>query len=146
MGRLWECGNKLRDPGLASKFIWWVHFTAEQKAEKAYAESLRVNDTLEGQLRYANYELNQLKIVKAAQDDELKGMHQKVELLSSTVNVTREQLTEAISRKRELAELSELYKDTKEELDEAEKRMEVLKTELAESRGGKRESGEKAVA
>ena len=136
MNRLRECGNKLREPGLASKFILWSEVALELRREKEYANSLKANAGLEGQLRYANYQLNQLNIVKAAQDDELKGLQQKASALGNSVKDTREQLAAAVAYKRELAELKELYKDTKEDLDEAEKRIDIVKAELAEQREG----------
>lgn len=129
MGRLRDCGHKLRDPGFASTFIFWAQYASDRKREAEYRESLKRNQSLEGQLRFANYELGQMSLLKASQEDEMNGLRTRVTTLSSSMKEARESLAAATATKRELAELKEVYNETKDELEEAERRVSLAEAE-----------------
>ena len=117
----------------------WVHDHGEVKREAAYKESLLKNDSLEGQLRLTQYEMSQLVLLKAAQDDELLGLRQAVAASRGGATERRQALADASSAKKELKELGELYREIKDDYDAMEQRCRGADTELASQRQGSEE-------
>ena len=65
--------NGLRAPLLSSAFAQWGRVADEARREAEHRAFLKANESLEGQLRFAHYELGQANIVKTALEDEVHG-------------------------------------------------------------------------
>jgi len=72
---------------------------------------LRQSETLEAKLSLAHYELGQLALHKAAQDDELGGLRKRCAELSEEAKEHAALVTEAAMAKSELAELQVMASD-----------------------------------
>ena len=72
---------------------------------------LRQSETLEAKLSLAHYELGQLALHKAAQDDELGGLRKRCAELSEEAKEHAALVIEAATAKSELAELQVMASD-----------------------------------
>ena len=72
---------------------------------------LRQSETLEAKLSLAHYELGQLALHKAAQDDELGGLRKRCAELSEEAKEHAALVIEAAMAKSELAELQVMASD-----------------------------------
>ena len=96
------------------------------------ASSLSMNQTLEGQLRYAQYELSQLGLIRAAQEDELKGLREKVAFMTTDAKENAAAVSKAHAVARELKDWKELFHEAQAELEESQKRVGVIEVRGAE--------------
>ena len=55
MGRLQQCGNKLKTPALATSFGVWVADTEQRKKAAAWKELEAQSNSLEAKLRQSRY-------------------------------------------------------------------------------------------
>ena len=76
--RLAACGHRLRAPALSAAFEGWAADLADARHERERVAMLKQNDSLSGQLRYAQYEMSQLQLLKTANEDELRALRQRV--------------------------------------------------------------------
>ena len=84
--RLKEAGKRIRCPALSTAFGSWDEFADEARRAAQHKAMLKANDSLEGQLRYANYELAQLALIKTAHEDELGGLRERVASMTAEAN------------------------------------------------------------
>lgn len=84
--RLKEAGKRIRCPALSTAFGSWDEFADETRRAAQHKAMLKANDSLEGQLRYANYELAQLALIKTAHEDELGGLRERVASMTAEAN------------------------------------------------------------
>jgi len=105
--RLREVGNKLRAPSMAAAFGHWLVVIDEAKRGAAMAELEKQSKSLEGQLRQARFETGQLGLVRTAQDDEIKGLRERLDELSEMTTLKGAALAEASILPKELDRLRE---------------------------------------
>jgi len=134
MKRLRQVGNTLKAPEKLSAFDFWAAELWEAKREAERKELLSSNHTLEGQLRYAHYELGQVTLLKAAQDDELAGLRARLSEVTVGGKDVYAKAREADIAKKELSELQGLYHEAQDEADEARRRAGHAETEVASQR------------
>jgi len=105
--RLREVGNKLRAPSMAAAFGHWLAAIDEAQRGAAMAELEKQSKSLEAQLRQARFEAGQLGLVRAAQDDEIKGLRERLDELSEVTTLKGAALAEASIMPKELERLRE---------------------------------------
>ena len=76
--RLRQVAGRLRVPELASAYAFWVEYTLARQAAAEKAALLAVSRSLEGQLRAAHNETNQLAMVKLKHEDEIRALLEKL--------------------------------------------------------------------
>ena len=81
--RLHQVGNHLRSPEMSQAFTFWSDDCRETKAAAERAELERLANSLDAQLRKARHEAGQLNLVRAANEDELKELREKLKETSA---------------------------------------------------------------
>ena len=134
--RLKQSGNRLRAPALANAFDQWLFVAAAARQEAERRAALKTNQTLEGQLRYAQYELSQMSMLNTAHEDELKGLHERVAALAADAKKDAEAVASAKATEQELRELKEAYKEAMAEAEEVSQRAAQVEVEAHDRREG----------
>jgi len=92
---------------MAAAFGHWLVVIDEAKRGAAMAELEKQSKSLEGQLRQARFETGQLGLVRTAQDDEIKGLRERLDELSEMTTLKGAALAEASILPKELDRLRE---------------------------------------
>ena len=114
----------------------WDAFAGEARLAAQHKAMLKANDSLEGQLRYANYELAQLALIKTAHEDELGGLRERVASMSAEAEANRAAVAKAGAVAAELSDARELYRDAVIECEEARERTARVEADAAEQMSG----------
>jgi len=136
LGRLKSVARQLKAPELSQSFGFWAHDQLETRRKRELEKMLKNNESLEGRLRYALYELNQLTLVKAAQADELIGLRRRVADLSDETKLKGAELLSAAAAKKELGEMQGRLHEAADEVDDCRRRADLAESEMVKHRAG----------
>jgi len=121
--RLRQVAGRLRVPELASAYAFWVEYTLARQAAAEKAAMLAASRSLEGQLRAAHNETNQLTMVKLKHEDEIRALLEKLHGLtqvSEERDLTIQDQTPIIEALQlEVSELREIARQSQEEATQA---------------------------
>jgi len=134
LGRLRDCGNKLRAPDIYTAFAFWMETTHEAKLQDERERLERESKSLEAQVRRARFDSGQLELLSIAQKDEILALKERLRLLTDEAVDSDTGLRTIPDLRMENARLKEDHRLASEAAEEAEAKRVQAEEDIAKAR------------